>query len=591
MSDLVLVPPPRSIRREKGEIAVDGDAAADISTWTIGSPLPEGVSFSAGPLAEGDHPDGHNRYRLTISGKGIEIEGAGPGELFSAIQTLRQILMQCDGSVPCCTIDDWADYPVRGVMLDISRDRVPTMETLFGLIDMWALLKLNQLQLYMEHTFAYPGHEKVWKDASPITPGEIRQLDRYCAQRGIELVPNQNSFGHMERWLMHEEYQHLAEMPGGFTDPWGVFRPASSTLAPSAPGTLAFLGELYDQLLPCFSSSFFNIGGDEPWELGQGRSAAACKRLGLERVYVDFLLELHGLVRSRGKRMMVWADILMKYPAMVDELPEDIILMEWGYEGDHPFESECERLASVKNDYYLCTGTSAWNTLGGRWPNTVENIGRAARIGLENGAGGFYITEWGDNGHLQQHPVPMPGYFYAAAAAWNVEGADSFDMTRALSRFAFGSADESAAGALMLLEELGGVSGIKMHNASLPWAVLTDHLAPYYRDAVETAAAAGYNFSGEEALLDRADLLLDEAEAAEAAPEEIIEELRFTSAIIRFACRLGREKDNPGARSGLRETLLCLIAEYRRIWNKRSRPGGLNESAGRLEALADKLKG
>jgi hypothetical protein len=466
------------------------------------------------------------------------------------------------------------------------------MKTLFGLIDMWALLKFNQLQLYMEHTFAYPGHERVWKDASPITPEEIRQLDRYCAKRGIELVPNQNSFGHMERWLMHEEYQHLAEMPGGFTDPWGVFRPASSTLAPSAPGTLPLLGELYDHLLPCFSSSFFNIGGDEPWELGQGRSAAACEEHGLERVYVDFLLELHRLVRSRGKRMMVWADILMKYPAMVDELPGDIILMEWGYEGDHPFESECERLGTVKNDYYLCTGTSAWNTLGGRWPNTVENIGRAARIGLKNGAGGFYITEWGDNGHLQQHPVPIPGYFYAAAAAWNVEGADSFDMVRALSRFAFGCADENAAGALMLLEELGGASGFKLHNASLPWAFLTDHLAPYYREAVE--AAAGYDFSAELEMLDRADRLLDEAEATENSPEGsaygmIIDELRFTSAIIRFACRLGREKEDPRARNGLRETLLNLIGEYRRLWNKRSRPGGLNESAGRLEALAEEL--
>jgi hypothetical protein len=290
--------------------------------------------------------------------------------------------------------------------------------------------------------------------------------------------------------------------------------------------------------------------------------------------------------------MMVWADILMKYPAMVDELPGDIILMEWGYEGDHPFESECERLGTVKNDYYLCTGTSAWNTLGGRWPNTVENIGRAARIGLKNGAGGFYITEWGDNGHLQQHPVPIPGYFYAAAAAWNVEGADSFDMVRALSRFAFGCADENAAGALMLLEELGGASGFKLHNASLPWAFLTDHLAPYYREAVE--AAAGYDFSAELEMLDRADRLLDEAEATENSPEGsaygmIIDELRFTSAIIRFACRLGREKEDPRARNGLRETLLNLIGEYRRLWNKRSRPGGLNESAGRLEALAEEL--
>ena len=60
-------------------------------------------------------------------------------------------------------IVDWPDYPNRGIMFDITRDRVPTMATLYELVDFWASLKLNQLQLYTEHTFAFRGHEVVWK--------------------------------------------------------------------------------------------------------------------------------------------------------------------------------------------------------------------------------------------------------------------------------------------------------------------------------------------------------------------------------------------------------------------------------------------
>jgi hypothetical protein len=79
-------------------------------------------------------------------------------------------------------------------MLDVSRNKVPTLTQLFELVDLLASFKYNQLQLYTEHTFAYRGHEIVWADSSPLTPSEIQALDVYCTQRCITLVPNQNRF-------------------------------------------------------------------------------------------------------------------------------------------------------------------------------------------------------------------------------------------------------------------------------------------------------------------------------------------------------------------------------------------------------------
>ncbi len=64
---------------------------------------------------------------------------------------------------------DHPDLPVRGVMLDISRDKVPTMATLEAVIDRLASLKVNQVQLYSEHTFAYRNHPEVHAAASPST--------------------------------------------------------------------------------------------------------------------------------------------------------------------------------------------------------------------------------------------------------------------------------------------------------------------------------------------------------------------------------------------------------------------------------------
>src|SRR5207249_10707589 len=130
--------------------------------------------------------------------------------------TLDQLRRTHAGALPRGTITDWPDTPVRGVMLDISRDKVPTLATLLELVDRLASWKVNQLQLYTEHTFAYRDHDAVWRAASPITADEIRAIDDYCRARHVELVPNQNCLGHMDRWLRHPRYQPLALAPDGF---------------------------------------------------------------------------------------------------------------------------------------------------------------------------------------------------------------------------------------------------------------------------------------------------------------------------------------------------------------------------------------
>ena len=167
-------------------------------------------------------------------------------------------------------------FEVRGYMLDVSRDKVPTMSTLRQIVDILCSFGYNQFQLYTEHTFRYSKHEAVWRNASPVTPAEIRELDAYCAMKGMELVPNQNSFGHMERWLVHPEYNHLAAMPkGGAITPWGTIKKYPTTLDPSNPGCVEFLAGLYDELLPNFSSRLFNIGCDQR----QAQDAGPCGQI------------------------------------------------------------------------------------------------------------------------------------------------------------------------------------------------------------------------------------------------------------------------------------------------------------------------
>lgn len=157
-------------------------------------------------------------YELTISDDGVEIVAGDEAGRFYAKCTIAQLARLHNGLLPTGVIRDHPDLPVRGVMLDVSRDKVPTMQTLRDLIDRLASWKVNQVQLYSEHTFAYEHHPEVHAAASPFTAEDIRELDGFCRERHVELVPNQNCLGHMNRWLLHDRYRPLALRPDGFTD-------------------------------------------------------------------------------------------------------------------------------------------------------------------------------------------------------------------------------------------------------------------------------------------------------------------------------------------------------------------------------------
>ena len=344
-------------------------------------------------------------YELLITPEGITITASEEAGILYGVCTLIQILEHSTLPDPhpilsALRISDWPDLPVRGVMLDVSRDKVPTMDTLLALVDLLAGWKINQLQLYTEHAFAYRRHPEVWADASPLTGQEIMELDAYCRQRHIELVPNQNSFGHLTRWLTHPRYLPLAEAPNGFDTPFD-HRDYPFSLCPLDPGSLELVCSLYDELLPHFSSRMINVGCDETWDLGQGRSKQECEKRGVGRVYLDFALKIYQAVKVRGHTMQFWGDIITQHPELIPELPTDLIALEWGYEANHPFDEHGVRFAESGIPFYVCPGTSSWCSLAGRTDNALRNLWSGAENGLKHGAIGYLNTDWGDWGHWQ----------------------------------------------------------------------------------------------------------------------------------------------------------------------------------------------
>ena len=561
-----------------------------------------GLAEREGVVASIDHKIAKREgYHLTIGEERIGIVARDGAGLAHGFATLTQLVRQFGRRLPRLHIEDHPDFPNRGVMLDISRDKVPTMATLYGLVDMLAEWKVNQFQLYMEHTFAYDRHRAVWKDASPITGEEVMALDAYCRERYIDLVPNQNSFGHMERWLTKPAYRDLAEVPEGVSLPHRkmlLVRPEkfSTALNPLDRRSIALIEGLYAELLPHFSSKDMNVGCDETWELGQGRSKRACKTRGTGGVYVDFLLKIHKLCEQHGRNMQFWGDIVMQHPELIGEIPRDVTALEWGYEADHPFDADTKAFRKAGLPYYVCPGAGGWISLIGRTDNAMANIRSATTSGRKHGAAGVLNTEWGDGGHMQPLPVAYLGFLYGASMSWSPRASAEMNVPGALSLHAFDDPSGVTGRAAYDLGNAYQTCGARSRNGTL---LAQLYFLPLENDWPMQRVRAG-GFEDTSAELAATVARIDASRMRRADAQQIADEYACAVEMADVGAVIGAAKYarvNGAGVTKLRaaykraaKRLDAIVPEYERLWLARNRPGGMRDSVWRIASMASQLR-
>ncbi len=528
----------------------------------------EPVVWKKLPLEEhlGDVAEpGPEAYRLELTATNVRLIARTATGLRNARATLAQLPQLC----PCLVIDDAPRFAQRGVMLDISRDRVPTMTTLFGLVDHLAAWKMNHLQLYVEHTIAYVGHDDVWRSASPLSLEELSALDAYCRRQGVALNANQNCLGHFERWLRHPRYAPLGEVtvPHMLADGGWYVEP--NTLCPTDPRTLPLIADLLQQQLPRCSGPYANIGCDEPWDLGMGRSRDACTARGRGTVFSEYVTRVCTLARDLGKRPQFWCD---PQPNESGGLPADLIALVWGYGADTDFATRAASHRAVGRSVWVAPGTNCWNSATGRTWMRRANLDLAA---TETEAEGFLCTAWGDGGHRQQWPITLMGFADAAQAAWSGPGA--YDDVAA-GRHAFGT---DALG--LWLARLGDLDGAISRGERPDWNRTrgNKHKVCTHWDELATNIFEPVGWGDREAWEEVAthlDALGDPPLNADAL---FIRECKHAAAVMRWIvdrALLRRTGLTVPGRKELAARMCELVAEHRELWMERCRPGGLNDS-------------
>lgn len=594
-----LLIPPRKVVAGRGRYALTapavlaGDRPADrVPLGQLAADLaPLGVTArvrcgGAGPAAvrldRDGAPAGPEAYRLTIAPDGVRIAASAPAGAYYGVQTLRDLVAACGRSLPVCRIDDAPDVGRRGVLLDCSRGKVPRLATLKALLERLARWKINELQLYVENVFTFRRHPEIGRGYSPFTPRDVRTLQDHARRHHVRLVGCLASFGHMEKILQLPAYRDLGELPG--YRGW----PGGTTLCPSDPRSLRLVADLYEEYVPLFEAEDFNVCGDEPWELGRGRSRRRTERVGVGRVYLDFLLHLHRLCRKHGKRMNVWSDIVLAHPDLLAELPPGTVMLNWEYAPRGGRIARSREIAGAGLPLLVCPGTNAWNSHGCRLAAGMENIAAFAAEGRRCGAEGLLNTDWGDHGHRNPLAVSLHQFAWGAACAWNGRAAVPRGFTRLFCRRVLGDADGRLAGAVRTLGSAHEALGLPYANRTVLYPALVAPAEEAMREdwpagraldgigagrlARHARRLAGLDWSPPPGVEDP--FGLDTLAEFDLASRTDVAACR--RAEILRTCRRGRR---PSARAVglLHEAMDGLPETFEEVWRRRNRPSRLRD--------------
>ncbi|HVZ77646.1 MAG TPA: family 20 glycosylhydrolase [Gemmatimonadaceae bacterium] len=345
---------------------------------------------------------------VLVPGHGrITVIGKGAAGIFYGAQTVKQ-LVDGEGTsavMHIAAVRDWPAMRYRGLHDDLSRGPMPTLEFQERQIRTLAAYKVNVYSPYYENTLAYTSNPLIGPPGGAMTHEQVRELVAYAAKYHIDVIPEQEAFGHLHHILKYDIYSPLAETPHGHV------------LAPGQPGSMALIREMFAEVDSLFPSRFIHLGADETFELGRGQTADRVKADGLGKVYLDFLKQIEESLRPTGKRLLFWGDIAGSSPELVKTLPHDMIAVPWSYGVTTSWDKAIEPFRQAGMETWVAPGVSNWSRV---YPNNdvaLRNIQGFVRDGQRLGATGMLNTSWDDDGEALFNQA-WYGVLFGAAAGW-----------------------------------------------------------------------------------------------------------------------------------------------------------------------------
>lgn len=331
--------------------------------------------------------------RVEREGKRIQVAYSRPAYFFRALGLL------CEESGTSWSRQETARFDSNGLMVDCSRNAVPSVRTLKTLIRSMALMGLDTLMLYTEDTYEvaeepYFGHMR-----GRYTRGELQALDAYAGAYGIELVPCIQTLAHLNTMLQWPAYRDIIDI--------------GDILLVDEPQTYALLEHMLRACRELYRSRRIHIGMDEAHLLGRGKYYTRHGDSSRYDLMCRHLDRVTALCRQYGFEPMMWSDMFFRPgnggayygpnavpPEVGAKIPPEVRLVYWDYY--HNDSADYDRMLKLHQQVSKRTmfagGAWKWN---GYFPYIRASIDRthaALEACVKNGVRDVFTTAWGDNG-------------------------------------------------------------------------------------------------------------------------------------------------------------------------------------------------
>jgi hexosaminidase len=377
-------------------------------------------------------PKSREAYSILVNPQGAWIEARSSAGLFYGIQTMCQ-LVEVNSVLPAVKIEDWPAQAYRGVMVDMSEGPLPTEGEIKRQLNFLAGWKVNQYFFYSEASIELSGYPLLNPEGR-FTRQQIASIVAYARERHIDVIPCLELYGHLHDLFRIEKYSPLADFPHG-----GEFNPRD-------PRVMQLLTDWAGQFASMFPSRFAQIGFDETWQIQQAAARQGNKTTAVD-LFIEQLSNVSRVFEQRHKTVMAWADIMVKYPGIVEKLPSGTIAVAWYYDPrpDPDYRHWLDPLVQHKIPFFVAPGVNSWSEIYPDYDLTFANIDTFVAAGRRLGALGVMNTIWTDDAQMLMR-LSWPGMAYGAIAAWQSAPVDriSFFANYARQRYPEGVAADLA---------------------------------------------------------------------------------------------------------------------------------------------------
>ncbi|MBA2937211.1 beta-N-acetylhexosaminidase [Paenibacillus sp. CGMCC 1.16610] len=319
-------------------------------------------------------------------------------------------------------------FDTIGPMFDLSRNAILTLDSFKFMLNKMALMGLNTVMLYMEDTYEISGEPYFGYMRGRYSQAELKEIDDYADQFGIEAFPSIQTLAHLEEFLKWEPVKHYKDTKGA--------------LLVGEEKTDLLVEQMIEAASAPFRSRKIHIGMDEAEELGRGKYLdlnGFASRFDIMTTHLEKVLKV---AQGRGLKPMMWSDMFLKLASegggdyynedtqiseeMARRIPKDVDLVYWDYV--HTERDEYESLIAKHRPLgcNLVFAGAVWvfNTFGVNYGLSLNASDTALQVCKKEGIREVYATMWGDDGMESNPFIALLGLQLYAEHAYSEEKPD-----------------------------------------------------------------------------------------------------------------------------------------------------------------------